>query len=502
MDIQKNTFTRWVNDYLSEVGERVDDLLKDLASGIKLIKLLEVLSGQKFKKYNKHPRIGVQKAENLNMALTFIKEEGIKLVNIGADDIMSGNQRIILGLIWTLILRFELKAGGDGNDTAANELLKWIQSKIGGPDDGYKIKGFQKDWNSGNAICALVDAMKPGLIPDHKERPAGQDTAAHGIDMAEKELGVDKLILADEMANPKVDKLAMMTYLAQFRNIKPEDLVKKQSAAELSVAYGPGLVEGLAGEEAPFTVETPPDEKVDLKVKVIGPADEAKVTITPQPEGKFGVVYMPTTPGEYKVHVTVNDEHVPGSVFTVLILEQESLGGEGKIRVFFSTTSSTQKARSDRRALESLLQGKKVHLRDDFEPWHAIDIMDREDREAVFRRAGSRKLPIVFIDDEYIGDYDDCIKLEEEGKLDQLLNMDKAKLVSAEEHAKRLAGMEAGGGVVGGEDAAPAAAAAEGTAAGAVGKLEETGGTKNKFCPQCGAKADGSKFCPECGAKQ
>eukprot|EP00457_Paulinella_chromatophora_P004104 gb/GEZN01004114.1/.p1 GENE.gb/GEZN01004114.1/~~gb/GEZN01004114.1/.p1 ORF type:complete len:506 (+),score=132.07 gb/GEZN01004114.1/:196-1713(+) len=493
-DIQQNTFTRWTNDYLSEVGEHIDDLKTDLASGIKLIKLLEVLSGKKFGKYNKHPRIGVQKAENINMCLNFIKEEGIKIVNIGADDLMSGNIRIILGLIWTLILRYELKAGGDAGDTAANELLKWIQSKI--PE--YHIKNFQKDWNNGKAICALVDAIKPGLCPDHKTK--GDDAlanAAEGIDAAANNLGVDRLVLPDEMINPKVDKLAMMTYLAQFRNIKPEDLVEKKKPAEMSFAYGPGLQEGLENEEAPFTVETPAEEKVKLKVKVIGPKDEAKVTITPKEDGKFGVTYMPTAPGVYKIHVLVEDEHVPGSIFTVMILEKESLGGEGKIRVFYSTTASNQKARSDRRALETLLEGKKVHLREDFEPWHAVDIMDREDREAVFRRAGSRKLPIVFIDDEYIGDYDDCHLLEQEGKLDALLNMNKAHLVSADEHKKRLLGAGDEGKDIDFEAVQKEKKAAEDAAKAAASATPDT--AANAFCQDCGAGLAGAKFCPQCG---
>jgi hypothetical protein len=44
------------------------------------------------------------------------------------------------------------------------------------------------------------------------------------------------------------------------------------------------------------------------------------------------VEYTPTTPGTWQVHVTLDGEHIPGSIFTVTILEEISLGGEGKIR--------------------------------------------------------------------------------------------------------------------------------------------------------------------------
>lgn len=81
--IQKKTFTRWCNEQLRVRGMVVDDLSNEFSDGLKLIALLEVLSHQKFRKYNKKPRIHAQKIENVTMALTFLREEKVKLVNIG-----------------------------------------------------------------------------------------------------------------------------------------------------------------------------------------------------------------------------------------------------------------------------------------------------------------------------------------------------------------------------------------------------------------------------------
>jgi len=132
---------------------------------------------------------------------------------------------------------------------------------------------------------------------------------------------------------------------------------------------------------------------------------------------------MPTEVGLYRVHVTYDGKHIPGSIFTVIIREYESLGGEGKIVVFFSTTSSSEKGRQDVFMLETLLTSKKIHQRPDFEPWTPVDLMDRPDREAVFKRAGTRNLPIIFIDDQYIGDYDTLQEANEKGQLDKLLKI-------------------------------------------------------------------------------
>lgn len=81
--IQKKTFTRWCNEQLRMLGMVVDDLTDDFGDGLKLIALLEVLSGKKFRKFNKKPRIHAQKVENLTMALAFLRGEKVKLVNIG-----------------------------------------------------------------------------------------------------------------------------------------------------------------------------------------------------------------------------------------------------------------------------------------------------------------------------------------------------------------------------------------------------------------------------------
>lgn len=512
-DIQEKVFMRWCTDYLSERGMACNNLKEDFKDGLLLINLLEIISAKSLGRHNKHPRVINQKLENLNICIDFIKSEGLKLVNIGSEDINGGNLRIILGLIWTLILRYEIQCGGAGGDnTGANSLLEWVRSKI--PE--YDIKNFTKNWCDGKAICALTNAMKPGLIPGHWEKdPANKfDNAKEGIDTAHKALNVDPLIMPDEMNNPKVDKLSMMTYIAQFRNIDLDDLNKPSDASRCQ-AFGPGLVEGLAGEAAPFTVVVPTDADGALAIKVEGPTDAAEVTVKKHDDGHYDVEYMPTTPGTYKVHVTLDGEHIPGSVFTVEITEEESLGGEGKIRVFYSTTSSREKGRRDRHALEKLLQGKQVHLRDNFEPWYAVDIMDKSDRDRVFKKAGTRDLPIIFVNDVYIGDYDKCMELEDQQKLDDVLMVKGAALVTEEEHKARLKNMDACAGEEQKEAeetpaatsapvavvSAPAAAVKPAAPTKAAPAAPAGAAPQAKFCTQCGTKNGAGKFCQNCGAK-
>lgn len=82
--IQKNTFTRWANEHLKTVNKQLADLESDFSDGLRLISLIEVLSGKKFKQYNKRPNFRTQKLENVTVCLKFLEEgEGIRIVNIG-----------------------------------------------------------------------------------------------------------------------------------------------------------------------------------------------------------------------------------------------------------------------------------------------------------------------------------------------------------------------------------------------------------------------------------
>ena len=81
--MQENTFTNWVNRQLRTQKVAIGSLSKDLCDGVLLIALLEVLSKKKMGQYVKAPTNEYQKLENLAIAISFIKGEGIHLVNCG-----------------------------------------------------------------------------------------------------------------------------------------------------------------------------------------------------------------------------------------------------------------------------------------------------------------------------------------------------------------------------------------------------------------------------------
>jgi len=199
---------------------------------------------------------------------------------------------------------------------------------------------------------------------------------------------------------------------------------KDRNLASFCTAHGPGLVEGIVNETSNFSLQMPKGSKGVLEVKVVGPKSQAQVNVKDLGNGCYDVSYTPTEPGRYQVHVTVDGRHIPGSIFHVIVLSSLSLGGEGKIRVFYSTTTAKDEKT---RPMQEFLEKKEIHKRSDFEPWIPVDVMDKKDRDAVFKKAGTNKLPIVYIDDEYVGDFQTLVELDKTGKLDKLLQMEKYK---------------------------------------------------------------------------
>ena len=81
--IQQNTFTRWANEHLKSMNKHINDLESDLSDGLGLVALIEVLAQKRLPKHNKTPNFRSQKLENVSVALKFLEDQGIRIVNIG-----------------------------------------------------------------------------------------------------------------------------------------------------------------------------------------------------------------------------------------------------------------------------------------------------------------------------------------------------------------------------------------------------------------------------------
>ncbi|CAO2595214.1 Actn2 [Lemmus lemmus] len=157
------------------------------------------------------------KIANVNKALDYIASKGVKLVSIGAEEIVDGNVKMTLGMIWTIILRFAIQDISVEETSAKEGLLLWCQRKTA-PYRNVNIQNFHTSWKDGLGLCALIHRHRPDLIDYsklNKDDPIGNINLA--MEIAEKHLDIPKMLDAEDIVNtPKPDERAIMTYVSCF----------------------------------------------------------------------------------------------------------------------------------------------------------------------------------------------------------------------------------------------------------------------------------------------
>ncbi|XP_054090017.1 dystonin isoform X15 [Zeugodacus cucurbitae] len=241
--IQKKTFTKWVNKHLKKkytmlhmcvftngypccppsAKRQVDDLFEDLRDGHNLLTLLEVLSNEHLPREKGKMRFHM--LQNAQMALDFLRYKKIKLVNIRAEDIVDGNPKLTLGLIWTIILHFQISdivVGKDDNVSAREALLRWARrSTLRYP--GVRVNDFTSSWRDGLAFSALVHRNRPDLLDWRKARTdRPRERLEQAFHIVEKEYGVTRLLDPEDVDTNEPDEKSLITYISSLYDVFPE----------------------------------------------------------------------------------------------------------------------------------------------------------------------------------------------------------------------------------------------------------------------------------------
>uniref|UniRef100_UPI003AB01165 alpha-actinin-4 isoform X12 n=1 Tax=Centroberyx gerrardi TaxID=166262 RepID=UPI003AB01165 len=213
---QRKTFTAWCNSHLRKAGTQIENIEEDFRDGLKLMLLLEVISGERLPKPERG-KMRVHKINNVNKALDFIASKGVKLVSIGAEEIVDGNAKMTLGMIWTIILRFAIQDISVEETSAKEGLLLWCQRKTA-PYKNVNVQNFHISWKDGLAFNALIHRHRPELIDYDKLRKDDPVTNLNNaFEVAEKYLDIPKMLDAEDIVNTaRPDEKAIMTYVSSF----------------------------------------------------------------------------------------------------------------------------------------------------------------------------------------------------------------------------------------------------------------------------------------------
>jgi len=230
---QSKTFAKWVNMYLSrkgfedtvgmgaEFGPSWDD-------GVKLMKLMYALYDVKMpKRYKKDAKTRVHKLDNVNQALKMLNTAEVKTTNLKQVNLLDGDFRMMCGMVWNIILDYNIKGISVEDKNAKTGLLLWCQKKT----RDYKgvngdIKNFHKDWKNGNAFLALVDKHTTGEVDYDAMYDSSPEEKLDAAFTACEKLGIPRLLEVEDLTEvDRPDDKGVMTYVSEmFKLFSKEDI--------------------------------------------------------------------------------------------------------------------------------------------------------------------------------------------------------------------------------------------------------------------------------------
>uniref|UniRef100_A0A8C5Z6W9 Dystrophin n=1 Tax=Marmota marmota marmota TaxID=9994 RepID=A0A8C5Z6W9_MARMA len=203
-DVQKKTFTKWINAQFSKFGKQhIENLFSDLQDGRRLLDLLEGLTGQKL----------------------------VDLVNIGSTDIVDGNHKLTLGLIWNIILHWQVKnvmkniMAGLQQTNSEKILLSWVrQSTRNYPQ--VNVINFTTSWSDGLALNAVIHSHRPDLFDWNSVvcQQSATQRLEHAFNIAKRQLGIEKLLDPEDVATTYPDKKSILMYITSLFQVLPQQV--------------------------------------------------------------------------------------------------------------------------------------------------------------------------------------------------------------------------------------------------------------------------------------
>uniref|UniRef100_A0A5F8G7Z8 Utrophin n=1 Tax=Monodelphis domestica TaxID=13616 RepID=A0A5F8G7Z8_MONDO len=208
-DVQKKTFTKWINSRFSKSGKPpIKDMFTDLKDGRKL----SIFHNDG----SEHCQV--------------ILDINVELVNIGGTDIVDGNHKLTLGLLWSIILHWQVKdvmkdIMSDLQQTNSEKiLLSWVRQSTR-PYSQVNVLNFTTSWADGLAFNAVLHRHKPDLFNwDRVTKMSPIERLEHAFNKAQKHLGIEKLLDPEDVAVPLPDKKSIIMYLTSLFEVLPQQV--------------------------------------------------------------------------------------------------------------------------------------------------------------------------------------------------------------------------------------------------------------------------------------
>lgn len=183
----------------------------------------------------------VHQLNNVNKVLQVLEANNVKLINISSEAIVDGNEKLTLGLVWSVVLRWpgcrlDSLVPDHQHSSLERALIHWCQRSLKNYSD-LEIRNFTSSWSDGKAFLALLHRFRPNLF-DYNQALLMSPIKRLELSfrLAHDRLGIDTLLDPEDVHTNTPDKKSIMMYvMCLFQSLPTEEEQPESASRPLSI---------------------------------------------------------------------------------------------------------------------------------------------------------------------------------------------------------------------------------------------------------------------------
>ncbi|XP_021287497.1 fimbrin-1-like [Herrania umbratica] len=169
---EERCFRLWINSL--GIESYVNNVFEDVRTGWILLEVLDKVSpgSVNWKHATKPPiKFPFRKVENCNQVVKIGKHLKFSVVNVGGNDIVQGNKKLIVAFLWQL-MRFNmlqllksLRSRSRGKEITDADIINWANGKVRSTGRTTQIESFKdKSLSNGLFFLELLSVVEPRVV--------------------------------------------------------------------------------------------------------------------------------------------------------------------------------------------------------------------------------------------------------------------------------------------------------------------------------------------------
>ncbi|CAI9088302.1 OLC1v1022602C1 [Oldenlandia corymbosa var. corymbosa] len=269
MSREERCFRLWINSL--GISSYVNNLFEDVRDGWILLEVLDKIhpGSVSWKHATKPPiKMPFRKVENCNQVVKIGRQLKLSLVNVGGNDFVQGNKKLLLAFLWQL-MRFNilqllknLRSRFQGKEISDSVILSWANKKVKSTGRASQMESFKdKSLSNGLFFLELLSAVEPRVVNWNLVTKGESDeekklNATYIISVARK-LGCSIFLLPEDIMEVNQKMILTLTASIMYWSLQ-QSAEESDSSASTTLRTPPASPgSSINSSPAPIMVDTP-----------------------------------------------------------------------------------------------------------------------------------------------------------------------------------------------------------------------------------------------------